>query len=645
MPSTQLNCPHCGSSLNFGAAIAAGTAVECLICMRTFAANPSAVPAASPSPTPVKAASSVSAGKPPAASANPVKSEPKGRPALARPAAAASEPYAAGASSSNGPMIAILAALLFLVAGGLGVAVWKIIDSNKGDPKTDPDQPVAVNPIKKDDTGNKTDDKTKNAGDGSKTDDAKDKDASKDKNPVKDKSETKDKEISKDDGDLIIKTPKNDKDKGKDKGVLVRKDTKVPVDPNKDAPVGKDGKDKDGKGPPPIQITKTPPKAIPGAGQDRIDAAIDKGVDYLRQKQFPDGSWGFGGGHEVGFAALCGLTLLECKAPAKDPAVQKAAAFVRAKAASLEKNYDVNAVILFLDRLGEANDRQLIQYLSLRVLASQLTDGGWNYTCNALSQPEAQQLLAYLQSQKTVKPMPAVALAPNLRGLMIVKNQGVPKGKHVLGGFPQGDNSNTQFSLLALWAARRHGVPSDQAIIIVHDRFAYTQNADGGWAYETNRESSHTMTAVGLIGLAMGHGISPNIDMKQTTDPKKPVFQDVKQDERFKKGVKALGKFIGKIGDPNSAKFSGNENLYFLWCLERVGVLYKMDEIEGKDWYGWGAQLLVAQQVIDGTFPSTAYINHEPTANTCFALLFLNRSNLVRDLTVTLQLHSAIQDP
>jgi hypothetical protein len=36
MSTTQVACPHCGSTLNFGAALEAGAAVECLICMRTF---------------------------------------------------------------------------------------------------------------------------------------------------------------------------------------------------------------------------------------------------------------------------------------------------------------------------------------------------------------------------------------------------------------------------------------------------------------------------------------------------------------------------------------------------------------------------------------------------------------------------------
>src|SRR5207244_11680050 len=46
-----------------------------------------------------------------------------------------------------------------------------------------------------------------------------------------------------------------------------------------------------------------------------------------------------------------------------------------------------------------------------------------------------------------------------------------------------GDNSNTQFAVLALWAARRHGIPVEKALARAEARFRNSQNADGGWGY------------------------------------------------------------------------------------------------------------------------------------------------------------------
>ncbi len=52
-----------------------------------------------------------------------------------------------------------------------------------------------------------------------------------------------------------------------------------------------------------------------------------------------------------------------------------------------------------------------------------------------------------------------------------------------------------------------------------------------------------------------------------------------------------------------------------------------------------------AHQANDGTWQSVPYPGRSPTVDTCFALLFLKRSNLVQDLTDNLQLFMAISDP
>jgi hypothetical protein len=66
----------------------------------------------------------------------------------------------------------------------------------------------------------------------------------------------------------------------------------------------------------------------------------------------------------------------------------------------------------------------------------------------------------------------------------------------------------------------------------------------------------------------------------------------------------------------------------------------------GKDWYAWGAEILVASQNADGSwqgeFESTED-GHAYGADTCFALLFLRRSNLAGDLTLLLK--NKVEDP
>ena len=79
---------------------------------------------------------------------------------------------------------------------------------------------------------------------------------------------------------------------------------------------------------------------------------------------------------------------------------------------------------------------------------------------------------------------------------------------------------------------------------------------------------------------------------------------------------------------------NGNGDLYFLWSMERVGVIFGVDKIGGFDWYDLGSTVLVRSQSPDGTWNISGY---GPEVNTSFAVLFLSRSNLARDLSSKVQ--------
>jgi len=88
----------------------------------------------------------------------------------------------------------------------------------------------------------------------------------------------------------------------------------------------------------------------------------------------------------------------------------------------------------------------------------------------------------------------------------------------------------------------------------------------------------------------------------------------------------------------------GNRNFdptdyYFLWSLERVGMVYGLKTIGKNDWYEWGADLILKRQLPGGGWRG----NYEEPVDTCFALLFLKRSNLASDLTAKLK--GRVHDP
>jgi hypothetical protein len=381
--------------------------------------------------------------------------------------------------------------------------------------------------------------------------------------------------------------------------------------------------------------------------------AIDRGVAYLKRTQRGSGSWG-SSGHSVGYAALPGLTLLECGVAANDPRVRKAAAFVRGHSADLTGTYELALAILFLERLGEREDRSLIQDFALRLIAGQQPDGGWSYRSPALDDVEQESVLRHLER---LRPDSPADLFKPAAGIQAAKSPKSGKGKEPKNGTrkgkdkqasasaavrdvpalqeplelrddpasPASDNSNTQFAVLALWAAQRMGVPVERSLALVVKRFRPCQNGDGGWGYHSGgakkSPSSGSMTCVGLLGLAVGHGLGRD----------ESAQQDSVQDPQIERALRHLS---NRIGDGSGKKKRRPmEDLYFLWSLERVAVLYGQRFIGGKDWYAWGAELLLAHQTEDGNWQGGRYHGSSPPLDTSFALLFLKRANLAHDLT------------
>ena len=68
------------------------------------------------------------------------------------------------------------------------------------------------------------------------------------------------------------------------------------------------------------------------------------------------------------------------------------------------------------------------------------------------------------------------------------------------------------------------------------------------------------------------------------------------------------------------------------------GKIGGKDRFGGKDWYGWGSTVILKNQNENGSWVDV----HGDVADTCFAILFLTRSNLATDLTKSIRLRSGI---
>jgi hypothetical protein len=372
-------------------------------------------------------------------------------------------------------------------------------------------------------------------------------------------------------------------------------------------------------------VAHAEPQPLTKEEQTKIDEAIDKGIAFLKKMQQKNGCWAPYRLNPIGSTALPALALLEAGVPADDPAVQKAAQWLRPRLTKADQTYGLSLALLFLDRLGDPQDKAAIHTLGMRLIAGQWASGGWTYRCTILSPKNEEALTDFLRQREEAagdnKAPPAVPAA--FKGLAVCQDR--PK----LVMDPTTDNSNTQFALLALWVARRHGLPVAATLRLAAQRFENTQHPDGSWPYHSGEGMSpigdRSTTTVGLLGLAMREGLRPGKEAPAGAP-----------DAQVLRGFAAVSQLIGV---PAAVGVAGptSRDAYYLWSLERLAMLYDLPTIGGKDWYRWGAEVLLANQTPAGDFgPLLWRASSENTITTHFALLFLKRSHLLRDLTAKL---------
>ena len=368
--------------------------------------------------------------------------------------------------------------------------------------------------------------------------------------------------------------------------------------------------------------------AAPSTGlpADVVKQSIARGLKALRTLQTqPAGVKQ----HPIGAVALQGLTLLECDVPSSDPAIQKAARELRQASIELTHTYSLALAILFFDRLADPADTYLIQSLAVRLRTGQTYADGWSYYTPRPSAEQVRRLTTWLKQRTPSGTTLPSELQEQLKQL---RQQANDSGV--------GDNSNTQFAVLALWAARRHGVPVDDAMSRVNARFRRTQDVAGGWPYVPSKGGegpTASMTCAGLLALAMSHGVA--VEAARRLDPQAPRLPvEPAKDPSIRAGLAALGSALHSAGTRKTGGLLLTKGFYFLWSLERVGVAYSLTTLGSEDWYSWGCDILVARQRADGSWQG----EEGPEVDTCFALLFLRRANLTRDLSNTLR---GVTDP
>ncbi len=275
---------------------------------------------------------------------------------------------------------------------------------------------------------------------------------------------------------------------------------------------------------------------------ERVNAAIDKGVAWLRTQQNADGS--FKSEHNErwpgGPTALALYTLSKSGVANDDPAVTNA--LVHLKYLQWTRTYSTGVTLLALDALH------------VKVHDEWIRSGG-----------------KWLEEH-------------------------VNSVSHTW-GYPDGDPdlSNSQYAALGLWVADRHGYKSkpDTWSLLVKQLLRFHQNGDGGFGYRPGNESTGSMTTAGIAVLILARD-------RLKTDGR--FRRDVTAiDESLKKAWEFMDRRFAVDGNPQGAKvMTRNWHHYYLYGLERAAAFAERKQIGGQDWYKTGAEFLVPAQAAGG---------------------------------------------
>jgi hypothetical protein len=306
--------------------------------------------------------------------------------------------------------------------------------------------------------------------------------------------------------------------------------------------------------------------------QPAIDAAVRRGVAWLRDEQKRDGSFGQGPG-ETGLSLLA---LRHSGVPADDRACLRAARYLERELPD-GTVYGAALGVLALIAQDEDLHGSKIEELTGDLVRAQCENGQWTYAYRATAAKKS------------------------------------------------GDNSNSQFAMLALAVARQRGVavaaePFERAATFLRE----TQNEDGGYGYSDKERSRSyaSMTAGGAMSLALAASVAADEPLggeaAQADPSARRALEWLAEHFDAEKNSGAARAFGGKKGKRSDAFWRH----YWLWSMERAAAASSVDRLGKHDWYGAGCRVLLDRQLDDGQWRDP----EREILATCFALLFFRRS-------------------
>ena len=318
--------------------------------------------------------------------------------------------------------------------------------------------------------------------------------------------------------------------------------------------------------------------------------AVERGVSFLKGRVESMNS---------GEAGIAALALIKSGLPVNDPGIvgclQKiqpsfAGAGYKPLTTHAQGLYEASVVVLALVNIAHEDYKPQIDAASQYIIARQLASGGWDYT------------------ERT-----------------------------------QGDESVSQYCLLALWEAENAGILVPPQ---VWDRAAKyylsVQHSGGSWTYHRdspNQGETLSMTAAGIGSLMLcdeqlarhrkGQDLVNPRMIPITIDgqPAESRYKVETKSGEIKSGIaKGISWLAGNF-QVTTGTIMGQSPYYALYGIERLVALGGGDKVTPKGkvsvlgdikWYEKGMDLVLNKQTPSGAWEA----QHEQVPNTCWAILF-----------------------
>jgi hypothetical protein len=338
----------------------------------------------------------------------------------------------------------------------------------------------------------------------------------------------------------------------------------------------------------------------PVIDQARVDQAIQRGVAWLRNPPYP-GDYGWSANE------LILWTFVHAGVPETDPVFQKRLKLMLES--PLDKTYRVALQAMILEELDRVGYQSRLWQCAQFLVDNQCLNGQWNYGTPT----------------EFPKGSPTVARAPVATSAKLdaegrrIKPRIVRKlmARKTRDGPADGDNSNSQYAALGLRACFDAGIAIPEETILramkwwlecqYYDEKKEGEYAAKGWSYTSAAKEPrayHAMTAGGISSLTIYEYL---------------LGRDWKRNSALKSGVNWIAQ-----------SWVMTSNYYYLYGLERAGILYGIDKFGRYAWYPLGAQWILDHQDASG-----GWISHDVnkpdelvqnTWDTCFSILFLKHA-------------------